>query len=187
MDREEALKFVESKVTNQNILKHMLATEAVMRGLSRKFESNKEKTWALAGLLHDGDYKIDVPVEKQGILITQWVRQEKQITLPASVTHAMASHNPKTGVKPESKMDWALFACDSLTGLIIASTLVLPCRKINDLTIESVLKRFKEPKFAKGTRREDILEGTKHLEISLELFVKISLQAMKDISESLGL
>lgn len=187
MDREEALKFVESKISNQNILKHMLATEAVMRALSRRFESNKERTWALAGLLHDGDYNDDVPVEKQGILITEWIKKEKQITLPASVAHAMASHNPATGVKPESKMDWSLFACDSLTGLIVASTLVLPSKKINDLTIESVLKRFKEPKFAKGTRREDILEGVNHLEISLELFVKISLQAMKDISESLGL
>lgn len=187
MDREEALKFVQEKVKNQNILKHMLATEAVMRGLSRKFESNKEKTWALAGLLHDGDYSDDVPVEKQGILITEWIRKEKQITLPATVTHAMAAHNHATGVKPESKMDWALFACDSLTGLIVASTLVLPCRKINDLSIESVLKRFKEPNFAKGCRREDIQDGVKHLEISLELFVKIALQAMKDIADKLEL
>lgn len=187
MDREEALKFIQEKVKNQNIIKHLLATEAVMRGLSRKFEPEKERTWALAGLLHDGDYSDDIPVEKQGIAITDWIKKEKQITLPAVVAHAMAAHNHETGIKPESKMDWALFACDSLTGLIVAAALVLPGKKINDLTLESVLKRFEEPKFAQGTRREDISEGAKHLEISLELFVKIALQAMKDISDSLEL
>lgn len=188
MDREEALKFIQKKVKNQNIIKHMLATEAVMRALARRFEPTKEKSWALAGLLHDGDYSEEVPLEKQGIQISEWIKEEKGITLPKSVQHAMAAHNfINTHVVPQTKMDWALFACDSLTGLIVASALVLPSKRLADLKVQTVINRFNEPGFAKGTRRDDILQCETKLGLSLEEFVKMSLQAMKDIADKLGL
>lgn len=186
MTRDEALKLVEENVSNRNIVKHMLATEAVMRALAKKLEPEEEEEWGLVGLLHDGDYMDGIPVERQGIQIAQWV-EEKGFSLSDEVKHAMAAHNAETGVKPESKMDWSIFACDSLTGLIVASTLVLPSKKLADLTVESVLKRFKEPSFARGTRREDIKACEEHLRISLEEFVKISLEAMQGISKELGL
>ncbi|MFH0937383.1 MAG: phosphohydrolase [Candidatus Daviesbacteria bacterium] len=188
MDRDVALAIIQKKVTNKNIIKHMLATEAVMRSLARRLDSNRERFWALAGLLHDGDYLEKVPVEKQGIQISEWIEKEKNIILPNHVKHAMAAHNfMNTHVVPRSKMDWALFSCDSLTGLIVASALVLPSKQLADLKVDSVLKRFKEPSFAKGTRRDDILECETKLGLSLEEFVKISLRAMQDIHEDLGL
>lgn len=187
MDREEALKIIEEHVNNKNIIKHMLATEAVMKALARRFEPSKERFWALAGLLHDGDCCESVPVEKQGIQISEWI-EERGISLPNAVKHAMAAHNcSNTKVTPESQMDWALFSCDSLTGLIVAATLVLPSKKLEDLTVDSVLKRFNEPSFAKGARRADIQTCRMRLGLSLEDFVKISLQAMKDIHENLEL
>lgn len=187
MTREDALKFIEEKVPNRNIVKHMLATEAVMRALSEKFEPDKVDDWGLAGLLHDGDYSEDVPHEKQGIEISKWL-EDAGFEISDNVKHAMAAHNvSNTGVQPLSKMDWSLFCCDSLTGLIVASTLVLPNKKLADLSVESVLKRFKEPKFAGGTRREDISMCENHLGTTLEEFVKISLKAMQGITLELGL
>ena len=186
ISREEALQILEEKVSNRNIIKHMLATEAMMRSLAKKLESEKEEEWAMAGLLHDGDYSEGVPVEKQGVQISEWIK-ERGLEIPDEVAHAMAAHNfANTGVKPESKMDWALFAGDSLTGLIVASALVLPDKKLADVTPETVLKRFKELKFAAGTRRGDI-QTCENLGLSLEEFVQITLEAMQGIHEEMGL
>lgn len=184
--REKALAFLNEKVENKNIIKHMLATEALMRVLAKKFGENEEE-WAMAGLLHDGDYSPDVPMEKQGVLITEWLREMGE-EMPDSVAQAMAAHNwSNTGVEPRTKMDWSLFCGDSLTGLIVASALVLPSRKLTDLTVESVLKRFKEKSFAKGTRREDIAKCEEKLGMPLSEFIEICLKAMQAISGELGL
>jgi predicted hydrolase (HD superfamily) len=100
----------------------------------------------------------------------------------------MAAHNWKnTGVEPKTKMDWALFCGDSLTGLIVAATLVLPSKKLADLTVQNVLNRFKEKSFARGTRREDIALCQEKLGLTLEEFIEISLRAMQRISKELGL
>ncbi len=194
ISREEALKFLNGKVANKNIIKHMLATEALMAGAydallakeGTEFGGTKEE-WMMAGLLHDGDYCEDVPMEKQGIQVTRWL-EELGKEIPKNVAHAMAAHNSSnTKVEPKTPMDWALFCGDSLTGLIVAATLVLPTKKLSDLTVESVLKRFKEKSFAKGTRREDIALCEEKLGIPLPEFVQITLSAMQDIAMDLSL
>lgn len=184
---DEALKIIDENVANKNIVKHMLATEAVMGALAQNLEPEKVEDWKLAGLLHDGDYSDSVPHKMQGIQISKWV-EEKGFSLSDEVKHAMAAHNvSNTGVQPESKMDWALFCCDTLTGLIIACALVLPDKKLADVTPERVLKRFKEPKFAAGSRREEIKMCEDKLGLSLDEFVTITLGAMQGIAPELGL
>lgn len=184
--RDEALQFLNEKVENKNIIKHMLATEVMMKALAKHF-SEDEQVWGVAGLLHDGDYSDSVPVDQQGIKVTEWLK-EKGYEIPENVAYAMAAHNwHNNQVEPKSKMDWSLFCGDSLTGLIVASALVLPNKKLSDLTTESILKRFKESSFARGTRREDISLCEEKLGISLEEFVKITLEAMQGISTELGL
>ena len=201
--REGALEFLNKKIENKqacfsqaqnkNIIKHMLACEAMMCALAGELKSKNEKVkideeeWGMAGLLHDGDYSPEVPVEKQGIQITDWLR-EKGYEVPENVAQAMAAHNwHNNQVEPKSQMDWALFCGDSLTGLIVAATLVLPSRKLSDLTVENVLNRFKEKSFAKGTRREDIVLCEEKLGIPLEEFIKITLSSMQSIASELGL
>ena len=184
--KDEALRLIEERVTNRNIIKHMLALEAVMGALSDKLGGNKGE-WKMAGLMHDGDYCDEVPVEKQGIEITKWAK-EKGYEIPESVAHAMAAHNwHNTKVKPESVMDWAIFCADSLTGLIVACALILPGKKLSSVTPEFILKKFGQPSFAAGTRREEIKLCEEKLGLSLEEFVKISLKSMQDISNDLGL
>lgn len=191
--REEALKFLDEKIENKNIIKHMLATEALMSGVYNALKTKEladlggtKEEWMMAGLLHDGDYCEGVPHEEQGLQVTEWLK-EKGYEVPENVAWAMAAHNPETGVKAQSVMDWAIFCGDSLTGLIVATTLVLPSRKLADVTVENVLNRFKEKSFAAGTRREDIKMCEEKLDIPLKEFVEISLKAMQAIAKELGL
>jgi len=194
--KDQALSLINEHVSNKNIVKHMLATEALMAGvydeLKNRGRTDKElggtkEEWMMAGLLHDGDYCESVPIEKQGIQITAWAR-EKGCDLPENVAQAMAAHNwHGTEVEPKNLMDWTIFLGDSLTGLIVAATLVLPSKKLADLTIDSVLKRFREKSFAKGTRREDIMMSEEKLGLDLTEFVTIALRTMQEISNELGL
>jgi predicted hydrolase (HD superfamily) len=185
--REQALALIEEHVANKNIIKHMVALEAVMGALADKLSADNKTEWQMAGLLHDGDYCEGVPAEKQGIQVVIWAK-EKGFEVSENVAHAMAAHNwENTKVEPQNAMDWSIFCADSLTGLIVACALVLPSRKLADVTVEMVLKKFGQKSFAGGTRRDDIKKCEEKLSIPLEEFIKISLSAMQAISTDLGL
>jgi len=191
--REEALKYLEEKIENKNIVKHMIAVEALMGGiydfLIARGEANlggSREEWMMAGLLHDGDYCQEVPPEKQGIQVTYWLR-DRGYDIPEMVAHAMAAHNHDTGVTPRSLMDWSLFCSDPLTGLIVATALVMPDKKLASVKVESVLKKYKDSSFARGTRREDLKMCEEKLAIPLPEFIKIGLESMQKIAKELGL
>ena len=204
MDRKQALEVVNRYISNPNMLKHMLATEAVMRALARRFGEDEQR-WGLAGLLHDADAEIATPEEQESVvskpkgngaapvskhatMLAQGLLVPKltQNMLDEESAAAIASHNPYTGIKPKGRMGWALYAADPLTGLIVASALVLPDKKLAGLTAESVLKRFAETRFAKGANREQIAASSE-LGVTLEEFVEIGLAAMKGIAGNIGL
>jgi len=180
MDREQALEIVNQNIKNPQMVKHMLATEAVMRALARRFGEDEDR-WGLAGLLHDADAEIAAS-EEQGLVVPKLT----QDSLDEESTAAIASHNPYTGIKPKGRMGWALYAADPLTGLIVASALVLPDKKLAPLTVQSVLKRFAEARFAKGANREQIAASSE-LGVTLEEFIEIGLTAMKAIAGDVGL
>ncbi len=185
--RKQALAFLRSQQLNQKIIKHLLCTEAMMRVLAKKFAPLKEKEWALAGLLHDGDYLPTVPVEEQGIRVSQMLKA-KGYEIPSQVAYCMAAHNwSHNGVAPRSKMDWCLFCGDSLTGLIVATALVRPDKSLKSVTVASVLKKFRQKEFARGTRRGDILKCEEKLGLKLEEFIALVLLAMQPIADKLGL
>lgn len=191
--REQGIKLLEELIPQVNIRKHMLATEAMM-GEIFDFLNQKgvadlggvKEEWMMAGLLHDGDYNPQTPENKQGIEITN-ILKTKGFEIPENVVHCMASHNTATGIKPENLMDWALFIGDSLTGLIVATALVRPDKKLSSVTVESIIKKFKDKDFARGTRRADILLCQEKLGIPLEQFFQIGLSSMQKIAPELGL
>ncbi|MDD3629171.1 MAG: phosphohydrolase [Actinomycetota bacterium] len=186
INRTQALNFLNQQISNKNTIKHLLATEAMMRELAKKSNGNEEE-WALAGLLHDADYNDSVPEERQGIEVTKILR-DKGFEIPDNVAHAMAAHNwHSTGVEPDNPMDWSLFCGDSLTGLIVACALVRPDKKLASVTPEFVMKKFNEKSFAAGTRREDIALCEEKLGIPLPDFIETVLRAMQNISDELGL
>lgn len=183
MNREEALQLVKEKIKNENLVKHCLAVEICMRALAKHFEENEEK-WGLAGLLHDIDYEETKDNPEKHSLIGAEILEK--MDLDKEICEAVKTHNEMHGIAPESRMAKALYSVDPLTGLIVASALVLPEKKLANLTPENVLNRFKEKAFAKGANRETIAK-CEDVGLSLEEFVKIGLQAMQSISNDLGL
>ncbi|MCP6718158.1 MAG: HDIG domain-containing protein [Patescibacteria group bacterium] len=184
MTRDQALSLLKENLKNNNLIKHCLAVEAVMRSLAQKFNEDAEE-WGICGLVHDIDYEKTAGNEK--IHSKQGADMLKELGFDKEIYNAVLTHNEFHGIKPESLMAKALFCVDPLTGLVVAATLVLPSKKINDLEAESILKRFKEKAFAKGANREIIKKCGEYLNLSLEEFVAITLSSMQKISDDLGL
>jgi uncharacterized protein len=181
--RSEALKLVEKKIQNKNLIKHCLAVETVMAALAENFKQNKEQ-WALAGLLHDIDYEETKDKPEQHSLIGAQMLMD--LNIDPEIIQAIKAHNDMHQIPRQTLMDKALFCADPITGLIVAATLVMLNKKINELTPENVLNRFKEKGFAKGANREHMAMCSE-INLSLEEFVKISLSAMQAINNEIGL
>jgi len=184
MEREKALKILKENLKNENLIKHSLAVEAVMRELAKHFNEDEEK-WGITGLLHDIDYE----KTKENPQLHSKLGSEilKSLGFDEEICEAVLTHNEIHNIIPKTKMAKALFCIDPLTGLIVASTLVLPSKKIKDLEVKNVLNRFKEKSFAKGANREIIKKCEEYLGLSLEEFIEIALKGMKKISDELGL
>ena len=183
MDREEALDSVKANVENQNLIKHMLATEAVMRALARRLGEDEEE-WGLTGLLHDIDVELtEGDPDAHSRLGADLARE---LGAGEVMAQAILCHNEAHGVPAETTLDKALLCVDPLTGLIIASTLVLPDKKLASLKFTSVRKRFKEKSFAAGVDREQIARCSE-LGIELDELIELGVEAMQGIAPSLGL
>ncbi len=145
--------------------------------------------WTLSGLIHDIDYSKDTkelhPANTRQVLSLYGLEINDQ------VLHIVLAHAPGlTNVYPDNLASWSIFCADSLTGLISAVALVQPTKKLSDVKLSSVIKRLlKDPKFAAGTRRDEIqkCQQPDGLNLSLEIFVGICLKAMQNISHDLGL
>ncbi len=183
MTRKEVFDSIRDNIENVNTIKHMLATEAIMRALAKRFGEDEEE-WGLTGLLHDIDMELT-----EGDMNTHsrlGADLARELEASEAAVHAILCHNQAHGIPLETKLDKALFCADPLTGLIIAAALVRPDKKLAGVEASSVKKRFKEKSFAAGASREQISQCT---EIGLELdqFLELGLEAIKGIAPSLGL
>ncbi len=184
MNREQALALVRQRVKSENLVNHMLAAEAIMGALARRL-GGEEGQWRLAGLLHDLDVEETADtMDVHGTLTVKWLREAGLDD--EEVLQAILAHNSANGSTIGSSMDRALFACDCLTGLVTAAALIRPERKLELVSLKSLKKRFKEPSFAKGARREDIMTCSE-LGLELEEFLAIGLEAMQGVADELGL
>src|SRR3989339_1297286 len=196
MDRQ---KYVDAlkKQLEDNVFKHSLALEACMGGLYDYFSTSNQLTsneppkqdWILSGLLHDVDYSGEFkPTHPQKTLEAL---AKYDLTITDSVHNLIKAHAPDlTGYQPKNKAEWSIFCADRLTGLIMAVAFVYTSRKLADVKLSSVVKRLlKEPKFAAGTRREDIKKCAlpEGLNLPVEKFVEICLNSMKAVASEIGL
>ena len=183
MIREEALNSVKANVEDKNLVKHMLATEAIMRALARRLGEDEEE-WGLTGLLHDIDVELTGEDMKEHSKLGADLARE----LGASevMAHAILCHNEAHGIPLETKLDKALFCADPLTGLITAAALVRPDKKLAGLEAKSVKKRFKEKSFAAGADRQQI-SMCSETGLALDEFIELGLEAMQGIAADLGL
>ncbi len=195
MTRDKAYNLMCEMIQNQNLRKHGLAVEAIMRGLCSylkdrhpelpKEEFNEEE-WVIVGLLHDADYELIEKDPSRHTLVTEQKLRELGETNERIINGIKAHHE---GIKEsrDNLLEKGVYVSDELSGLITAVALVRPDKKLETVTVDSVLKKFKQKEFAKGAKREQILACEKELDIPLEKFVRMSLEAMKGISDKLGL
>ena len=181
ISRDEALQLVKQYVSNKNLIKHMLAVEAVMGRLAARFGED-EASWRLAGLLHDLDYDKTVKNFARHGLMTAEILQPYDV--PETVIQAIRSH---PGHFPrQSLMDKALYAADPVTGLIVAATLMHPSKKLKEVDLKFIERRFKEKRFAAGADREQI-KSCEAMDVSLSEFMSLALEAMQSVDRELGL
>jgi putative nucleotidyltransferase with HDIG domain len=183
ISRDEALILLDKYIANENMKRHCLASEAVMRTLAGKLGADADE-WGLAGLLHD----IDVEITK-GDPLTHgpYARNLLEGMLTTEALDAIVMHNEQaTGLERTLLFQHALAAGETITGLIMATALVYPDKKLASVKTKSITKRMKEKAFAASVKRENILECEK-IGLSLTDFAELALGAMQKISADLGL
>jgi len=183
LNREEAWGLLTEYTQSEGLRKHALAVEACMRAYARKFGEDENK-YGITGLLHDFDYE-KYPTPAEHPFVGNKILREKGY--PEDVLHAIMSHAEYSGVKRESNMDKALFACDELAGFITATALVKPGRTLAEVEAKSIRKKMKDKAFARSVSRDDIIHGAQELGVELDEHITFCIEAMKGIAQELGL
>jgi putative nucleotidyltransferase with HDIG domain len=184
IDRQKALEKLHEHVKNEKTIIHSLASEAVLRALARRLGEDEDR-WGLTGLLHDIDVEVTNADPKVHALKAEELLEE--FDLDEEMIDAIRMHNDMaTGMPRTTKFQYALAAGETITGLIYATTLVYPDKKIESIKYKSVRKRMKEKAFAASVNRDHILECEK-IGIPLDEFIQISVDAMRGISDYIGL
>ena len=179
-NREEILDSIHGNVQDKNMIRHMLATEAIMRALARKLGED-EGEWGITGLIHDIDVElVEGDMRSHSKLGADIARE---LGANETMVHAILCHNEAHGVPRETKLDKALFCADPLSGLVTAAALVRP-DKLSGLTTKSVMKRFREKSFAAGVNREQVAQ-CQEIGLELEEFISLGIEAMQGIASEL--
>jgi predicted hydrolase (HD superfamily) len=184
--RGDAWRLVQENVQNEGLRKHMLSVEGAMRAYARHFggDQDDEEYWGTLGLIHDWDWEIhptaaEHPSKGAEMLI--------EMGWPAEFVRSILSHATYSGIPRTEPQDYALFACDELCGLIVATALVKPSRSLAEVDARSVLKKMKDKAFARNVDRNDIVMGAEELGRPLEEHVDFVVRALQGISNNLGL
>ncbi|HZQ42630.1 MAG TPA: HD domain-containing protein [Acidobacteriaceae bacterium] len=179
---------------SESLVKHCLAVaactesygvrEAARLGLGNSEADAFAEKYRCAGLLHDFDYERHPTPAEHPFVGVAYLRENGW---PEEILHAILAHADYSGVKPETHLDRALFACDELAGFLTACALVKPSKKIAEVEVSGVKKKMKDKAFARAVKREDITHGAELLQLSLDEHVGNCLAAMQARAEELGL
>lgn len=186
LSKVEALELLNKHLRDDRMVKHCLAVGAIMRALGGRLGEDAS-TWELIGLLHDIDYDyVERDMSKHGLGALQLLEG----VLPRKALEAIASHNEHNGFKPESqeaaRLSHALRAADHLAGLIVATALVMPGKKLAEVKLDTLIRKFRAKDFARGVSRDRIKE-IEELGIQLEEFLGLGLESLKEVATALGL
>ncbi len=179
---ERALELMRAHTPGESLRRHGMAVAACLRGYAALLGEDVE-LWNDAGVLHDFDYE-GHPDEHPlwGIALLEaddW---------PPALVRAIAAHYPaKTQVEPESPLERHLFACDELSGLLVACAYVQPSKRIGDVKLSSALKKLRTPAFAAGVNRDDVAHGAELIGLPVETHVANCLGFLQTAADELGL
>lgn len=185
ISRDEAVTMLEQRISNIALRRHCLATGAIMRSLASRLGCEEcAGVWEVTGILHDLDYEETASNPARHGAVTCELLDGR---LPAESLHAILSHNAENnGSTRETRLDRLLTAAECVTGLVTATALIYPDRKIAGVEPSSVIKRLTKTGFARTVSREGIMECAA-AGIELAEFVAVSLDSMKSMAEDLGL
>lgn len=178
-----AIELMHEYVKSPSLRNHMYAVSEAMRQYSKKYGGDEDE-WSAVGILHDFDWEIHPNAEEHPIKGAETLKEKGY---SEEIIKAVLSHADYTGVSRDTMMEKVLFACDELSGFIIACALVQPSKKLADVKPESVVKKFKKKEFARQVNREDMIKGAEILSIPLAEHVEFVLKAMQGIADKLGL
>jgi predicted hydrolase (HD superfamily) len=179
--REHALSLLHEWVENEGLRTHMRAVEAAVRHYAGIRGADPD-VWGLAGLLHDLDWE-----RHPGEHPLPGVARLREDGYPEEVIHAILAHRPDfTGVEPETELDRVLYACDELSGLVVACCLVRP-NGIDDLKPKSVVKKLKDRAFASGVSREDVNRGIELIGLERNEHIQNVIEGLRAEGERLGI
>jgi putative nucleotidyltransferase with HDIG domain len=180
LTRDEALDLVKKNVKNRNLVNHMNAVSAIMRGLAERFGEDVQ-LWEAVGMLHDIDYEETADdFSRHGLVSAEMVKD----LVSEEGLEAIRGHNELTGHKAEGRLGVSLFAADALSGLIVAGALVRPT-KLEGMKASSVRRRMKDKSFARAVSRENIMR-CEELGLDLSEFISLGIKAMQSISKEIG-
>jgi len=181
--REEAFALLKEFNQSENLVRHALAVEGVMRYMARKYGED-EDVWGVIGLIHDLDYEKfpDQHCTKTAEILRERGWSEEAIR--AVVSHGWGICSD---VEPQTRLEKALFAVDELTGLVAATALVRPSRSVLDMKAKSVKKKWKDKQFAAGVNREIIEKGAAMLGVELSELITDTIMGMREVAETIGL
>lgn len=181
--REDAWDLVTEYTDSESLRAHMLAVEAAMRGYAKKFGED-EDWWGILGLVHDFDYEKHQGENGHPFVGVQILDKKG---FPREFRRAILSHADYTGVPRETRAEKALYACDELSGFLVACALVRPSRSFSDMTVASVKKKLKDKGFAAAVSREDIARGAEDLGVPLDKHIENVISYLKPVEKKLGL
>jgi putative nucleotidyltransferase with HDIG domain len=179
--REKSLALVHEHVKNENLVNHMIAVGAIMKGLAKHFGEDPE-LWEAVGILHDIDYEnFGEDFSKHGAVSAEMVKD----LLPEDGINAILRHNELTGNKPETRFDISLLAADAISGMIVANALVRPT-KLEGMKPKSIKGRMKDKSFARQVSRENIMK-CEEIGLTFNEFAAIAIEAMQSVASEIGL
>ncbi len=181
--REDAWTLVKENVQNEGLRKHMLSVEGAMRAYARHFGADEEY-WGTLGLIHDWDWEIHPTAAEHP---SKGANMLLEMGWPQDFVRSILSHATYSGIPRSKPQDRALFACDELCGLIVATALVKPGRSLTEVDARSVLKKMKDKGFARNVDRNDIVMGAEELGRPLDEHIDFVVRALQGISAELGL
>jgi putative nucleotidyltransferase with HDIG domain len=183
--RDDAYVLMTTHVKNENLQKHMLSVEAAMRFYARKYGEDEE-LWAMTGLLHDCDYEEYPDLHDHTLVAARWLQEDGY---DERIVYAILAHNDlNLPTHPRNDLlSKGLYACDEITGMVTATSLVRPNKSIFGLEVSSVRKKMKSKGFAAGVNREDLVNGAAELGIDLDEHIAFVIQAMSSVADTLGL
>ena len=173
--REQALALVHEWIANPALRKHCLCVETAMRAYARKFGEDEDR-WGLTGLIHDFDWERHPDAARHPMLGVEFLRAQGW---PEDVCRAVLGHATYSGVPRDTRMAQALFACDELSGFLVACSLIMPDKSLENVAVVSVRKKLKRPDFARNVNRDDIVNGAAELGVELDEHIAFVLDALK--------